>query len=310
MIKTPIAYIVFNRPRHTRQTFAAIREIRPQNLFIIADGPRPGHQMDAERCREVREIVARVDWPCTVYRDYVDENLGLKRRVSSGLDWVFEQVDRVIVLEDDCLPHGDFFHFCGDILNKYQDDSRICAVTGNNHQNGCIRGNASYYFSKYPHCWGWGTWKRAWQHYQGDLPFWPSWKSSKGWLKKMPDRIERQYWSSIFDSVERGDIDSWAYPWTCCTWYHGGLTVTPNVNLVTNIGFGPEGTHTVADEDLEGVPSHPLGALTHPEDVVLDRKADRYVFDYYFGGIRGRLHTKIINMVALIIKKLFGISNG
>lgn len=310
MLETPVVYIVFNRPRHTRQTFAAIREIRPQCLFIVADGPRPDHPTDVERCRNVREIVANVDWPCTVYRDYAESNLGLKRRVSSGLNWAFKYVDRLIVLEDDCLPHSDFFRFCENSLDRYCNDNRICVVTGNNHQNGRVRGNASYYFSKYPHCWGWATWKRAWKYYQGELPFWSKWKNSGNWIDKIPDRLERQYWASIFDRVERGAIDSWAYPWTCCVWYHNGLTVTPNVNLVTNIGFGPEGTHTIAEEDLEGVPTYPLGEMIHPRDVILDRRADRYVFDYYFGGIHGRFHVRMINKVAQVIKKIFGIKNG
>lgn len=131
----PIAYIIFNRPRHTRETFAAIRAQQPAKLFIIADGPRPGHPTDAERCREVQEIVEQIDWPCEVYRNYADENLGLKRRVSSGLDWVFEKVDRVIVLEDDCLPHPDFFGFCETLLERYENDERVWVITGNNFQD-------------------------------------------------------------------------------------------------------------------------------------------------------------------------------
>jgi hypothetical protein len=213
----------------------------------------------------VREIVEKIDWPCDVHRNYAEENLGLKRRVSSGLDWVFSQVDRAIVLEDDCLPHPDFFTFCGALLNRYENDERVSVITGNNFQDGRKRGNAAYYFSKYNHCWGWATWRRAWQHYSGDLPFWPEWKLTSDWRRKIPDRIEQRYWADIFERVSRNEIDSWAYPWTGSVWYHGGLTATPNVNLVTNIGFGPEGTHTVVKEDQYVVPVFPLGSLTHPE---------------------------------------------
>lgn len=284
MIETPVAYIVFNRPRHTEQTFAVLRQQRPSRLFIIADGPRPGHLTDTARCQAVRAIVEQVDWPCEVHRNYADTNLGLKRRVSSGLDWVFEQVERAIVLEDDCFAHPDFFRFCDTLLERYAADERVWVVTGNNFQNGRRRGEAAYYFSKYNHCWGWATWRRSWRHYDGELTFWPEWRESRDWRRKLCDPHERAYWSAIFEHVHAGGIDSWAYPWTASVWYHGGLTATPNVNLVSNIGFGPDGTHTLAEADRDGLPVGPLGELTHPRHVIVDRRADRYVFDHHFGG--------------------------
>ena len=149
MFNIPIAYIVFNRPRHTERSFAILRKQQPSQLFIISDGPRIEHPTDAERCAEVRAIVERVDWPCEVYRHYAESNLGCKQRVSSGLDWVFAQVERAIILEDDCLPHPDFFEFCENLLDRYANDSRVWVISGDNFQNGHRRGRAAYYFSKY-----------------------------------------------------------------------------------------------------------------------------------------------------------------
>lgn len=296
MSQTPIAYIVFNRPRHTERSFAALRTQCPTKLFIIADGPRPGHPTDAERCAEVRTIVGQVDWPCEVHHNYAETNLGLKRRVSSGLDWVFGQVECAIVLEDDCVPHPDFFTFCDALLERYANDARVWVVTGNNFQNGRQRGNAAYYFSKYNHCWGWATWRRAWSQYNGGLSFWPNWKNSTDWLEKIPDAVERCYWNAIFDRVHLGEVDSWAYPWTASVWHHDGLTATPNVNLVTNIGTGPDATHTVTGNDQEGIPVQPLGILTHPARVEKDRDADRYVFGHTFGGIEQRWYRQILKL--------------
>ena len=162
MTNTPIAYFVFNRPQHTEKTFAVIRTQRPSQLFVIADGPRAGHPTDIERCAAVREIVANVDWSCEVHRKYADTNLGLKKNVSRGLDWVFSQVERATVLEDDCVAHPDFFRFCDQLLEYYAHEECVSVITGNNFQNGQHRGEAgaSYYFSKYNHCWGWATWPR------------------------------------------------------------------------------------------------------------------------------------------------------
>lgn len=299
-----VAYIIFNRPRHTRETFAAIRAQKPAKLFIIADGPRTGHPSDVERCREVREIVEKIDWACEVHRNYADTNLGLKQRVSSGLDWVFAQVDRAIILEDDCLPHPDFFDFCASMLERYENDERVWVVTGNNFQDGYRRGEAAYYFSKYPHCWGWASWRRSWSHYQGDLPFWPEWRSSRSWRGVAPNRVERNYWANIFEKVRRNEFDSWAYPWIGCVWYHGGLTVTPNTNLVTNIGFGPEGTHTVSSENREGIAAMPLGPLTHPDLIEQDKCADKYVFDHVFNAGQQTMAARMLSLPKRAVARL------
>ena len=285
MSKFPIAYVIFNRPGHTRETFSVIRAQRPTKLFIIADGPRAGYPTDAQRCAETRAIVDQIDWPCEVHRNYADQNMGCKSRVSSGLDWVFEHVDAAIILEDDCVPNVDFFNYCDDLLVRYAEDIRVWVVTGNNFQDGKKRGEAAYYFSKYNHCWGWATWRRAWQHYRVDMPFWPAWRDSAGWLNKTSDRAERDTWTNTFDRVYRGEIDTWDYQWTACVWYYGGLTATPNVNLVTNIGFGPDATHTVTNNDQAGLPVFPLGRLTHPQKIEANAHADRWVFDHNFGGL-------------------------
>jgi len=285
MLNAPVAFIIFNRPRHTVKSFAAIRAQKPSKLLVIADGPRPGHPTDDARCRETREIVANIDWPCEVLYNYSEVNLGCKLRVSSGLDWVFEQVERAIILEDDCIPHEDFFSFCDELLDRYETDNRVWVITGNNFQHGKKRGDASYYFSKYNHCWGWATWRRAWKHYSVDIPFWPEWGTTDDWYKKLPDSVERTVWSNFLDRVKRGEIDTWDYQWTACAWYYGGLTATPNVNLVTNIGFGPDATHTVSSDDEEGLPMQSLGTMTHPKAIKQELKADRHVFDHHFGGM-------------------------
>jgi hypothetical protein len=282
---SPIAYFVFNRPEITERTFAEIRKQRPSQLFIIADGPRPAYKDDIDRCSRVRALLDTIDWPCDVHRNYSDINLGLKHRVSSGLDWVFSKVDSAIILEDDCLPCPDFFNYCDELLERYSNDERVSVITGNNFQGGHKRGNASYYFSKYNHCWGWATWRRAWLYYHADLSFWPKWKSSDEWLRLTPDSAERRYWNNIFEQVRSKKINSWAYPWTGSVWFRGGLTATPNVNLVSNIGFGSTSTHTNSTQSsLAEMNTSALGNIIHPNSVVQHVAADHYVFTYVFGG--------------------------
>lgn len=279
----PVLLLLWRRPETTRRLLEALRPIAPSRLFVACDGPRP---QDAEAVARTRELVASmVDWPCTVERRYNDRNAGCRDGVSGALDWFFGQVESGIVLEDDCIPHPDFFRFCAAVLQRHADDDQVWVVTGDNFQRGRQRGDAAYYYSRYPHCWGWASWSRAWRHFDPSLSFWPAWRRSADWRKLLPDRVERAYWSDIFERVFQGRLGtSWAYPWTACVWYHGGLTATPNVNLVTNIGFGEDATHTVAAVTHGADPTQALGAITHPRRIAIDVEADRFTFEHHFGG--------------------------
>lgn len=284
-LEPAVLFMVFNRPDTTTQVFEAIRRARPTRLYVAGDGPRVSRTGEVARVESVRKIATAVDWPCDVKTLFRDQNLGCKLAVSGAITWFFEHEEEGIVLEDDCLPHPDFFTFCEAMLDYYRDEDRVDVITGNNFQNGQQRGAGTYYFSKYNHCWGWASWRRAWCYYQGDLPFWQEWKQSDEWRSRCPDKVERRYWEKIFDQVYAGGIDSWAYPWTACVWKHGGLTVTPNVNLVANIGFGGNATHACDPaSQLANLPTEALPEIARPKILIQDSLADRYVFDNNFGG--------------------------
>lgn len=305
-LNTPVLFLVFNRPDTTRQVFEAIRQARPLKLYVAADGPRKSQPGEADRVAEVRNIATQVDWPCEVKTFFREENLGCKMAVSGAIDWFFENEEMGIILEDDCLPHPDFFYFCETLLHRFRLDNRVFMITGDNFQNGQHRGDASYYFSKYNHIWGWASWRRAWKYYQVNLSFWPEWSVSSHWKSTMPDKIEARYWFKNFDSVYRGNIDTWDYQWTACVWKNNGLTATPNVNLVSNIGFGEEATHTSASNStLAHLPVNTLGAIKHSDDVIQDLSADKYTFDHIFGGRYLRFPQNIIRLPKKIAGALY-----
>lgn len=304
MSNTPIAYIVFNRPDLTRTSFETIKNYRPSHLFIIADGPRLGHPTDEVRCDEVRRIIEQIDWPCEVYRNYSNRNLGCKDRIISGLNWVFENVEYAVILEDDVIPHPDFFGYCDELLSRYKNDERVACITGDNFQNGICRGDDSYYFSKYNHVWGWATWRRVWEKNNSSLTFWPEWKKSSDWRKVMPDNFERRYWEKVMNKVHNNEIDTWDYQWMCSLWFNGGLIATPNVNLVTNIGIGPDATHTIDANVRKGVQTHSLGQLTHPRSIEQNILADKYTFYQHFGGNSFKLSSRLLKLLKLVVKKI------
>ncbi len=283
-LSTPIALLIFNRPQLTARVLDIVRQVRPATLLVVADGPRSNHPGEAALCQQTREIIEQVDWPCEILRHYSDENLGCRQRVASGLDWVFSQVERAIVLEDDCLPDLSFFQFCDEMLDRYCDDERVMAISGDNFQGDRLVTDDSYYFSRYPHIWGWATWRRAWQHYDLAMSDWPALRD-RGWLLKLlRDNASAQYWTNIFQGSYEG-FDTWDYAWVFACWRRGGLTILPARNLVSNAGFGEQATHTKGDSPLANLPAETLAfPLRHPSRVVHCVAADDFSESRLFSG--------------------------
>ena len=299
-VKAPVVFIIFNRPNHTRDSFEKIRQYQPKELFIVSDGPRSTHPEDVKKCQEVKDIVANIDWQCEVHQNYSPTNLNSATRIRSGLNWVFEQVDRAIILEDDCVANSDFFYFCESLLELYKNEEKVWTITGDNFQSGNKRGHSSYYFSKFSHCWGWATWARAWNTAKKEnLSFWPVLKDSKKWKSIHPNTNERLYWSAVNTDMYARKVDYWDYWFTASMMNNLGLTATPNVNLVTNKGFGPNATNTIFEKDMPGLESHSIGKLIHPNIIKQDLKADDFVYKYHYGGNANFIYRRILRFLKI-----------
>ena len=276
-IKTPISLFIFNRPNQTMRVFQAIRDIKPSTLFVIADGPRPHKKDEKIECERARSIVKLIDWPCVVRTQFSKKNLGCKTRIVSGLNWLFSQVDECIILEDDCLPHKDFFRFAEAMLEQYRHNYDVGIISGNNliaDQTTDIPD--SYYFSNIPHMWGWASWKRVWQNYQVK-PKNLNYDIESGALKKMiPSYLDYPFWEKRLIATYEGNIDTWDYQFAYMMWKHHFLSVVPKVNLVTNIGFGPGATFTKFDDRQSSLPLAAMGGLIkHPPRVRVDLRLDQ-----------------------------------
>lgn len=261
-LTVPVALFVFNRPDTTTRVFAQIRQARPVRLFIIADGPRHDHPPDAEGCAATRAIVQQVDWDCDCTFNYAVGNMGCKTRMATGLDWVFANVEEAIILEHDTLPHPDFFRFCQELLALYRHDERIMNIGGCNFQFGQNATGYSYYFSRYVHCWGWASWRRAWRHYDRSISLWPEVRRSGFLASILGHDLGAAYWQRILDLTHQGYIDTWDYQWVFSCWSRNALSILPHGNLVTNIGFGAQGTHTTNASSR--VANIPVTAMTFP----------------------------------------------
>lgn len=276
-LNKPVAFIIFNRPDTTRKVFEAIRRARPPALLVVADGSRPDRPGEGELCAAARAVIEGVDWPCKVMKNYSDTNLGCKRRVSSGLDWVFDTVEEAIIVEDDCLPHPTFFRFCEELLERYRDDERVAMISGDNFQFGKRRTEYSYYFSIYPHIWGWASWRRTWNLYDVGMHTWPEIRDG-GWLADIfSDGGTARYWSDIFERTYQNEIDTWDHQLTFSLCSRRSLIILPNINLVANIGFGAGASHTSGASFVANLPVDPMVfPLRHPPFMARDTVADRF----------------------------------
>jgi len=282
-----VLLLIFNRPNHTDRVMKRLSEIKPTRLYIAADGPRKTSEQDKLLCKEARKIASKISWNCDLQTLFRDDNLGCKHAVSDAINWFFDHEPEGIILEDDCIPHPDFFRFCLHGMERYRHDFRVYAITGDNFQDGLLRAanGASYYFSKYPHCWGWASWRRAWVAYDGELTFWKQLINSDLWNAIHYDLIERSHWEKIGHQVLSGELDSWAIPWMFSVWNKNGLTMTPEVNLVNNIGFGADATHTTHQRHkIIKLQCSGIGNIIDTPDIISQSVADRYTFLNHFGG--------------------------
>ena len=300
---TPIAFFLFNRPDETARVFREIAKVRPTRLLVVADGARQGRPGEPRAVEAARAVVDQVDWPCDLQRNFSSENLGCKQRIASGLSWVFRTVEEAILLEDDCLPDPSFFPYCEALLERFRDDTRISVISGGNFQDGRSRTPYSYYFSKYFHCWGWASWRRVWQHYDPAMESWPQFERANGLTSVADSPEEEAYWRRIFDLTYRGEIDTWDYQWLYNCWTQSGLTVLPDVNLISNIGFGTSATHTSdANHVHANRPTQSIGPLVHPPMIVRHKIADRYTLVNNFlrkrAGVLRRWRAQFRNQAA------------
>jgi hypothetical protein len=277
-LRSPVAFIIFNRPDTTERVFAEIAKAKPPKLLVVGDGPRANRVGEADKVALTRGIIDRVDWDCEVLTNFSEINLGCKRRVSSGIDWVFGQVEEAIILEDDCLPEPTFFRYCQELLEHYRNDQRIGMITGGNFQLGNRRNNDSYYFSKYFHIWGWASWRDRWANcYDVTMAKWPRVRDENWLTDIIGSTREASFWKKKFELVYRGEIDTWDYQWDFANWVEGRISIIPNVNMISNIGFNRDATHTTGDSEFANLPRNPmLFPLIHPVGIIKNLQADHF----------------------------------
>lgn len=284
----PVLLIAFNRPDPTREVFAAIRRARPKRLYLAVDGPR-GHVLaDREKCAEVRKILDGVDWDCEVKTRYSEENLGCGRAVSGAIEWFLRDAGEGIILEDDTLPSQSFFDFCARGLEACRDDPSIGSVSGDCFLPGRLQTALSVgsegkrvcgaYRSKYFNMWGWATWLDRWEGYSLDL----GGRSPEEWdailVAVHGETLETSVWRAIMAAMRAGLLDTWDFQFAFHAWARGQGHVVPTANLVTNLGFDDDATHTIGESPVARLPRHEFEAINIPSRPKPDPELDSLTF--------------------------------
>jgi hypothetical protein len=309
--KTPIVFIVFNRPEHTASVLQRIAQVRPSRLLVIADGPRTDRPGESATCQKVRDIATQVEWPCEVLTNFSDTNLGCRRRVISGLKWAFEHVEEAIILEDDVVPDVSFFRFCDEMLARFRGDSRISMITGFNIVPDHPHSQWSYSYSQLTHIWGWATWRRSWAMYDEHLSDWPSIKAACLMQELFPLPAQCRFWTRIFDEMYNDTgPDTWDYQWAYTNLVQRRLSITPRVNLIENIGFGPGATHTHRVEDAPSVAPGSLSfPLIHPPAMIPLRKMDELDGRLSQNSIPG-IPERVVRKLGRVFTRAFTVLKG
>ena len=302
MMNTAIAFIVYKRPDTTKRVFETIRQARPSRLYLIADGPKTP-DLEA-RCREVRQIVENgIDWDCELRPVYSDKNLGLAKRVQTGLDEVFSHEKAAIILEDDTLPNDSFFRFCEELLELYKHDEKVGHISGCNLHPEAFHANSTYCFSSIINIWGWATWRRSWKDYDLKMSKWVDQNKDELLSNWCITKNHKKHTKEMFDlHCNNENPWSWDFQWNFSCWAKGSLSIIPCVNLVSNLGIRPDASNTKA---LIKIPLFPkktssINKIIHPPEVSKDTRFDSDYFKYLHKGII----RKLINSLRSILNKI------
>lgn len=307
VIEAPVLLIVFNRPDTTQLVFEAIREAKPKKLYVSADAPRQGNEVDIVNCNKTKAIVKNVDWDCDVHYQFHEKNLGCGPGPASAISWIFQHEDRAIILEDDCVPAISFFPYCNELLERYKDDNRIWIISGNNYNEERKVGDYSYFISRYGHSWGWATWRRAWNHFDHQMTHFDKFLEQNQIFNAYSDKKQAKYFLKKYYQIYSNTqtlSHIWDFQFGFAIISNGGLSIVPAKNLVTNIGY--IGTHSSNKTRFHGRSVDPDFKIEkHPDFILPSSYYDEYHFKKHWkkmgqNSILKRIIRKVIKTVTRI----------
>lgn len=293
---TPILFLTYKRFNTAKKVFEVIKKIKPKKLYFASNAPQKKEDQ-IEKVEKVRSLLNEVNWKCRIIKVFHKKHLPVSQSIPKSISLFFKTEKEGIILEDDCLPSPDFFKFCQIMLKTYKNKN-INVICGSRFVKPT---NNKIYFSKYNHAWGWATWRDSWKKFDPKIKFWNKFKNSKRWLSEN-NSIEKNYWEKIFDLTYKKKINTWDYAWTASAWYHKQLSIIPPVNLINNIGFGPEATWTIKSKNsIIKTPKNLKSKYFKKQKIIQNVTFDNQVFLQHFKGGRQNLIKKTKDSLKLFI---------
>ena len=282
---TPILLLIFNRPDTTKKVFESIRSIRPQKLYIAADGPRRNKEGEVDLCNETRSIISLVDWDCDVQTLFREENLGCARAITGAIDWFFSFESEGIIIEDDCVPSPAFYEFCQTLLTKYRDEPKVMMISGYNQVSGEMNSDYDFHFSRWANIWGWATWKNRWELYDISFKGWPKYRnvfSKDTYFNSNPEFREWMMYEYDLNYTIQ-DSKAWSWAWTYALFSRDGLCVVPNKHLVNNVGDIGVHNNSTGSSPLLHIQTENLDVskLKCPQEIYPDIESDNIRISNY-----------------------------
>ena len=276
---TPLLICIYNRYEVTLNLFEVLKKIKPKLLYVSADGPK--NLLDKDLCDKTREIFKNIPWECEVSYLFSENNLGSFISITNSISKVFKFHEKLIILEDDCIPSESFFVFCDELLEKFKHDERISLISGSNFIQGKnfffkLINNNSYYFSETNLIWGWATWKRVWNEFENIN------------YKQLNDYLDSQSFESKYNSLYRNVLSvfyremingqrkkHWDHLLSLISVSKNQYSIVPKKNLVTNIGYGNGSTNNFKKSIINELPKFELDfPIVHPEFFYTKKNTD------------------------------------
>ena len=300
-LATPVVLFIYRRSETSLRVLHRISQVKPSKLFLIADGPKG--ENEKKECFKTRRLIEdKIDWECKLRKVYAKANLGLAKRIQTGLDTVFNEVEKAIILEDDTLPDLSFFKFCEELLIRYENDKRIAHISGCNFHTDGFEINTSYLFSSIINVWGWATWKRSWINFNISMPTWQKIDKNKFLSKWCVNKTHLKGTLDMFElHCNNNDPWAWSYQWIFACWEKNALSILPKINLVSNIGIGPSASNTKSETSIDYFPSPPQKLIFPLKHTSVNRNTNFEI--YYYKKEELTLSRKFKNLIKSIINK-------
>jgi hypothetical protein len=294
-LMVPILIIIYNRHKFAKYLGKVLKNLKPMRIYVYADGPTNGE--DQIKCDQVRRIfLNEITWDCELKTNFRSDNLGIGYAVPHAIDWFFTKEEEGIILEDDCIPSEDFFHFTAELLSKYKEDPKVMQITGcnvlSNHNQ-----QDSYFFSKYTEPWGWATWRNAWGQFEPDMNGLDDFLKSGRYKSLLSSRFLRFIWNKRLKSTKRDPKSNWDYKWLYSVWKNNGIVIRPNANMIKNVGFSRQASHTFNFYSRLGKLEYQKlkKPLIYPEKIQIDEQKDKQIQ-------RIRHNPKVMNFIFATLK--------